>query len=109
MWDRITVRSPRNSLIASRTHRPGEYFRRFVVAKSSEQSSEQSEDNSGDISRKDLDDHEPGSCRREHDGKPLDSERCGRGLATESPKKSQEKRKASFPSESATKRHKRWS
>ena len=32
-----------------------EYFRRSVLAKSFEQSSEQSEDNSVDISRKDLD------------------------------------------------------
>ena len=50
--------------MASRTYKPGEYFRRSVVAKSSEQSSEQSEDNSVDISRKDLDDHEPQSKRQ---------------------------------------------
>ena len=59
MWDRITVRLPRNFVLASRGYKPGEYFRRSVVAKSSEQSSEQSEDNSVDISRNDLDDHEP--------------------------------------------------
>ena len=45
--------------MTSRTYKPGEYFRRSVVAKWFEQSSEQSEDNSVDISRKDLDDDEP--------------------------------------------------
>ena len=39
--------------------KPGEHFRRSVLAKSFEQSSEQSEDNSVDISRKDIDDEEP--------------------------------------------------
>ena len=39
--------------------KPREYFRRSVLAKSFEQSSEQSEDSSVDISRKDLDDDEP--------------------------------------------------
>ena len=38
--------------------KPGEYFRRSVLAKSFEQSSEQSEDNSVDILRKDVDDDE---------------------------------------------------
>ena len=45
--------------MASRKYKPGEYFRRSVLAKSFEQSSEQSEDNSVDISRKDLDGDEP--------------------------------------------------
>ena len=46
------------------TCKPREYFRRSVVARSSEQSLEQSEDNSVDILRKDLDDHEPVSTSR---------------------------------------------
>ena len=45
--------------MASRADKPGEYFRRPVWAKSFEQSSEMTEDNSVDISRKDLDDDEP--------------------------------------------------
>ena len=44
--------------MASRAYKLGDYFRRSVVAKSSEQSSAQSEDIKVDISRKDLDDHE---------------------------------------------------
>ena len=51
-------RLPRNSVMASRAYEPGEYFCRSVVAKLSEQSSEQSEDNSIDISREDLDDNQ---------------------------------------------------
>ena len=46
------VRLLQNSVKASRAYKLGEYFRRSVVAKSSKQSSEQSEDNSVDISRK---------------------------------------------------------
>ena len=45
--------------MTSCAYKPGEYFRRSAVAKSSEQRSEQSEDNSVDISWNDLDDHEP--------------------------------------------------
>ena len=45
--------------MASHEYKPGEYFRSSVLAKSFEKSSEQSEDNSVDISRKDLDGHEP--------------------------------------------------
>ena len=45
--------------MASRAYKAGESFSRPVVAKLFEQSSEQSKDNSADISRKDLDDHEP--------------------------------------------------
>ena len=41
--------------MASRAYKQGEYFRHSVLAKSFEQSLEQSEDNSVDISRKDLD------------------------------------------------------
>ena len=48
--------------MASRAYKPGEYFLFSVVAKSSVQGSEQSVDNSVDISRKDLDDHEPVVC-----------------------------------------------
>ena len=60
LWDRITVRLPQNSVMVPRTYKPGEYFSCPVVAKSSEQISlELSRDNSVDISRKDLDDHEP--------------------------------------------------
>ena len=59
MWDRITIRLPRKSVMASRAYKPGEYFRRSVLAKSFEQSSEQSEDNSVDTSRKYPDDDEP--------------------------------------------------
>ena len=59
MWDRITIRLPQKSVMGSRAYKPGEYFRRSVLAKSFEQSSEQSEDNSVDIARKDLDDDKP--------------------------------------------------
>ena len=59
MWDRITVILPLKSVMASRKYKPGEYFRRSVLAKSFEQSSEQSEDNSVKISRKGLDGDEP--------------------------------------------------
>ena len=59
MCDRITVRSPRLSVMASHEYKPSEYFRSSVLAKSFEKSSEQSEDNSVDISRKDLGGHEP--------------------------------------------------
>ena len=45
--------------MASRTYRPGKYFRRFALSKSFKHSSEQSKDKSVDISRKDLDDDEP--------------------------------------------------
>ena len=41
--------------MASPKYKSGEYFRRSVLAKSFEHSSEQSEDNSVDISRKELD------------------------------------------------------
>ena len=70
----------------------------------SEQTSEQSEDNSVDISRKDLDDHEPvvDESMRESRSTRKDVEK---GLPRE---KSQGKRKASFASESATKRSKKW-
>ena len=44
---------------ASHEYKPWEYFRSSVLAKSFEKSSEQSEDNSVDISRKDLGGHEP--------------------------------------------------
>ena len=50
-----------------------------MLAKSFEQSSEQSEDNSVDISRKDLDEDDEPII---DEGKPLDWERYGRGLAT---------------------------
>ena len=92
--------------MASRVDKPGEYFRHSVVAKLSEQSSEQSEDNSVDISRKDLDDHEPvvDESTRESRSTRKDVEE---GLPREKSKKSQGKRKASFASESA-KRRKKW-
>ena len=51
--------------MASRKYKSGEYFRRSVLAKSLEHSSEQSEDNSVDISRKDLDGDEPVVDERE--------------------------------------------
>ena len=51
--------------MASRKYKHGEYFRRSVLAKSFEHSSEQSEDNSVDISRKELDGDEPVVDERE--------------------------------------------
>jgi len=51
--------------MASRKYKPGEYFRRSVLAKSFEHNSEQSEDKSVDISRKDLDGDEPVVDERE--------------------------------------------
>ena len=100
-WDRITVRLPRNSVMGSCAYKPGEYFRRSEVAKSSEQSSEQPEDNNADIPRKNLDDHEPvfDDSTRESCSTRKDVEE---GLPREKSKKSQGKRKASFASESAT-------
>ena len=108
MWDRITVRLPRKSVMASRAYRPGKYFRRSVLAKSFEQSSEQSEDNSVDISRKDLDDDEPvvDESMRESRSTRKDVEE---DLPGKKSKKSQGKRKTFFASESATKRRKTWS
>ena len=78
------------------------------MAKLSEQSSEQSEDNSVDISRKDLHDHEPnvGEITRKSRSTRKDMED---GLPGEKSKRSQGKRKASFAPESATKRPKKWS
>ena len=69
------------------------------MAKSSEQSSEQSEDNSVDISRKDIDDHEPvvDESKRENRSTRKDVEK---GLPSEK-SKSHVKRKASFASEFA--------
>ena len=64
--------------MASSKYKPGEYFRRSVLTKSFEQSTEPSEDNSVVISRKDLDGDEPVVDK----GKPLDSAKCGKGLAT---------------------------
>ena len=97
--------------MASRAYKPGEYFRRSVLAKSFEQSSEQSEDNSVDISRKDLANDEPvvNESTRESRSTRKDVEE---DLPREKSKKSQGKRKASVASESATKRphghRKRW-
>ena len=61
-------------------YKPGEYFRRSVLAKPFEQSSEQSEDNSVDISRKDLMVMNQLSTRVR--GKAARLGKCGRGLAT---------------------------
>ena len=109
MWDRINVRLPRHSVMASRAYKLGDYFRRSVVAKSSEQSSAQSEDIKVDISRKDLDDHE--SVVDESTRKSRSTQKdVEEGLPSEKSKKSHAgKRKASFASESATKRLKKWS
>ena len=49
------------------------------------------------------------SCQQEYEGKPLLSERCGRGLATWKINKVTGKNEESFASESATKRPKKWS
>ena len=66
--------------MASRAFKPEEYFRRSVLAKSFEQSSEQSEDNSVDISRKYLDDDEPVVDESTRERRST-RKRCGRGLA----------------------------
>ena len=78
------------------------------MAKSFEQSSERSEDNSVDISRKDLHDHElaVGESTRKSLSTRKDVEE---GLPSEKSKRSKGKRKASFGPESATKRPKKWS
>ena len=94
--------------MASRACKPGEYFRRSVVAKSCEQSLKQSEDNSVDISRKDLDDHEPESTR-ESRSTPKDVEEGLPHEKVEKSKKSEGKRKSSFASESAAKGPNKWS
>ena len=81
--------------MASRAYKPGEYFRRSVVAKSSEQSLKQSEDNGVDISKKDIDDHEPVVNKS-----TVESHSTWRDMEEGSPgeksKKSQGKRKAFF-------------
>ena len=88
--------------MASRAYiyKTGQYFCRSVMAKSSEQSSEHSENNSVYISRKDLDDHKPVVDERTREScstrKDLEE-----GLAREKSKMSQGKRKAFFASESA--------
>ena len=105
MWDRITVRLRRNSLMALHAYKPGEYFCRSVVAKSSEQSLKQLKDNSIDILKKDIDDHEPvvDESTMESRSTRKDMEQ---GLPREKSKKSQGKQKAFFASDSATKRPK---
>ena len=94
--------------MASRAYKPGEYFLPSVPAKSFEHSWEPSEDNSVDISRKDLDYDEPvvDESTRESRSTRKDVEE---ELPREKSKKSQGKRKASFASESATKKPKKWS
>ena len=79
-----------------------------MLAKSFEQSSEQLEDNSVDISRKHLDDDEPvvdKSTRESHSTRKDVEEDLSRAKS----KKSQGKSKASFASELATKKPKNWS
>ena len=73
-----------------------------------EQSSQQSEDNSVNISQKDLDDDEPvvDESERESHTTLKDVEE---NLLREKSKKSQGKRKAYFTSESTTKKLKKWS
>ena len=90
--------------MASRAYKAGEYFSRPVVAKLS---SEQSKDNSADISRKDLDDHEPVVDESTRESRPTRKD-VEEGLPREKSKKSKGKRKASFASVSATKRPKKW-
>ena len=94
--------------MASRTHKPGEYFRRSVPAKSFEQSSKQSEDNSVDISQKDLDDDEPVVDKSMRESRSTQTD-VQEGLPHEKSKRSQGKRKTSFASESLTKKPKKWS
>lgn len=81
--------------MASRAYKPEEYFRRPVVAKLFEQSSKQSEDNSVDISKKDIDDHElvvdESTIESRSTRKDMEE-----GLPREKSKNSQGKRKASF-------------
>ena len=83
MWDRITVRLRRKSVMASRAYKLGEYFRRSVLTKSFQQSSEQ-----------DLDDQEPvvDESTRERRSIRKDVEE---DLPREKSKKSQGERKAS--------------
>ena len=94
--------------MASRAYKPGEYFRRSELAKSFEQSLEQSEEDSVDISRKDRDEDEPvvDESTREirSTRKDVDED-----FPREKSKKSQGKRKASFASESTTKKPNKWS
>lgn len=89
--------------MASRAYKRGEYFRRSVLAKSVEKSSEHSDDNSVDISRKDLDDDNQLSTRARGKAARL-GKMCKRNCHAEKSKKSQGKRKASFAPESATKK-----
>ena len=94
--------------MASCAYKPGEYIRRPVVAKSSEQSSEQSEDNSVDIlwrPRWSWTMPVVNESKREIRSTRKDVEE---DLPREK-SKSQGKRKSSFASESVTKRLKKWS
>ena len=78
-----------------------------MVAKSSEQSSEQSENNCVYISRKDLDDHKPVDDENTKE-RALDSKNVEEGMP-DLKNQVRHRENLSFPSAFATKRPKKWS